>query len=419
MLQLILGVSGTGKTQHLFAQMKARAVQGQKSIFLVPEQFTSTAETMVYTAFGDALCAHINVYSFTSFAEEILKKYGGTAIKTLTDAGRVVLVRRAMDALGDTLETYHRHRRNIGFCSMCADAIKELKTAGATGEVLVNVAEKIGNDGIKLRELGLIFAAYDALLAGNAMDAADRVSVAAARIEPAYLTNQAVFIDNFDGFTAPEYAMLRQLMQAESCTVTLCADTLAEHEGGLGLFSSVRHMAQRLRRIASAAGTIIAAPLHLTQDMRHQNAADLCAVGELLTCGEVQNEIESCNNVYFTPAESLYDECKTVACQMAQLAAQGMRYSDMTVICRSMDAYDAPLRYELSLAGVPYFADEPTTPEHTAPAAFLRAALALVTRGLNSELILRLLKTDLCGFSAQEIATLENYAYTWQLKAAE
>ncbi|MEG2164817.1 MAG: PD-(D/E)XK nuclease family protein [Ruthenibacterium sp.] len=418
-LQLILGVSGTGKTRQVFAQMKARAMQGKKSIFLVPEQFTSTAETMVYTAFGDALCAEVNVYSFTSFAEEILKQYGGTALKTLTDAGRVVLVRRALDSLGDTLETYHRHRRNIGFCSMCADAIKELKTAGATGETLVSVAQKLGNDGIKLRELGLIFAAYDALLAGNAMDSADRVSVAAQRMQPEYLADKAVFIDNFDGFTAPEYRMLKQIVCAESCTVTLCADTLAEHEGGFGLFSSVRRMAQRLRRIAAGAGVSVETPLLLTQDFRHQNAADLRAVGELLTQGALHSELQRVENICFTPADSLYDECKTVACQMAELAAHGMRYSDMTVICRSMSAYTAPMRYELTLAGVPYFADEATTPEHTAPAAFLRAALALAARGLNSELILHLLKTDLCGFSAADIATLENYAYTWQLKAAD
>ncbi|MEG2671963.1 MAG: PD-(D/E)XK nuclease family protein [Ruthenibacterium sp.] len=419
MLQLILGVSGTGKTQRVFAQMKARAMQGEKSIFLVPEQFTSTAETMVYTAFGDALCAQIAVYSFTSFAEEILKQYGGTALKTMTDAGRIVLVRRALDSLGDTLVTYHRHRRSIGFCGMCADAIKELKTAGATGETLVEAASKMGGDGEKLRELGLIFAAYDALLAGNAMDSADRVSVAAQRMMPEYLANTAVFLDNFDGLTAPEYAMLKKLVCAERCTVTLCADTLAEHEGGLGLFSSVRHMAQRLRRIAASAGVTVETPLVLTQDLRHQNAAGLRAVGELLTHGETQSEMHSDGDVFFTPADSLYDACKTAACQMAKLAAEGMRYSDMTIICRSMDAYDAPLRYELALAGVPYFTDEATTPEHTAPAAFLRAALALLTRGLASEWILRLLKTDLCGFSAQDIATLENYAYTWQLKAAD
>lgn len=84
-----------------------------------------------------------------------------------------------------------------------------------------------------------------------------------------------------------------------------------------------------------------------------------------------------------------------------------------------MDAYARAPQYEFALAGIPYFTDETTSPEHTAPAAFFTAALSLLSKGLSTEALLRLLKTDLCGFAPEEIAVLENYAYTWQLKAAD
>ena len=54
MLELVLGVSGTGKTRCVLAEMRRRAEEGEKSILLVPEQFSSSAETMAYTALGDA-----------------------------------------------------------------------------------------------------------------------------------------------------------------------------------------------------------------------------------------------------------------------------------------------------------------------------------------------------------------------------
>ena len=176
MLRLILGISGTGKTGRVLAEMKVRAAARRRSILLVPEQFSSSAETMVYRSLGDAFSACAEVYSFTSFAELVLKTFGGSAVKTLTDAARAVAVRRAMDTLGDELQAYRRHRRSTGFCSMCADAIKELKTAGASPETLLDVARTAGEDGGKLHELGLIFAAYEALIAGSAMDPADRIS---------------------------------------------------------------------------------------------------------------------------------------------------------------------------------------------------------------------------------------------------
>lgn len=248
MLRLILGISGTGKTGRVLAEMKVRAAARRRSILLVPEQFSSSAETMVYRSLGDAFSACAEVYSFTSFAELVLKTFGGAAVKTLTDAARAVAVRRAMDTLGDELQAYRRHRRSTGFCSMCADAIKELKTAGASPETLLDVARTAGEDGGKLHELGLIFAAYEALIAGSAMDPADRISAAALRLDPAFLADKAVFIDNFDGFTAPEYRMLEKLVEAEECTVTLCCDGLSDNEAGLGLFSPVK----KRRRIYGA-----------------------------------------------------------------------------------------------------------------------------------------------------------------------
>ena len=109
-----------------------------------------------------------------------------------------------------------------------------------------------------------------------------------------------------------------------------------------------------------------------------------------------------------------------MACRIASLVRRdGLAYSDIAVICRLLDDYDAPIRYEFGLAGIPYFTDRTETLEYTGVAAFLNAALELLARGISTEPLLRLLKTDLCGYTAQQIAVLENYAYTWRLKAAE
>ena len=53
MLKLVLGGSGSGKTTHLYAQLRARAEAGQPSILLVPEQFTSSTEARLYRELGD------------------------------------------------------------------------------------------------------------------------------------------------------------------------------------------------------------------------------------------------------------------------------------------------------------------------------------------------------------------------------
>ena len=83
MLKLVLGGSGSGKTTLLYARIKARAEAGQRSILLVPEQFTSSTEGRIYRELGDALSGMVESFSFTSLAEKILSTEGGAAVLRL------------------------------------------------------------------------------------------------------------------------------------------------------------------------------------------------------------------------------------------------------------------------------------------------------------------------------------------------
>lgn len=157
MLKLVLGGSGSGKTTLLYSRIKARAEQGRRSILLVPEQFTSSTEGRIYRELGDALSGMVESFSFTSLAERILSAEGGAAVQTLSDAGRAVLVRRALEELQDHVHYYYRHRRSAAFCQMAAQTIDELKSAGLSGAQLAELAPDCGPESGKLSELALIF----------------------------------------------------------------------------------------------------------------------------------------------------------------------------------------------------------------------------------------------------------------------
>ena len=146
---------------------QARAEQGRRSILLVPEQFTSSTEGRIYRELGDALSGMVESFSFTSLAERILSAEGGAAVQTLSDAGRAVLVRRALEELQDHVHYYYRHRRSAAFCQMAAQTIDELKSAGLSGAQLAELAPDCGPESGKLSELALIFQGYETLLAGT------------------------------------------------------------------------------------------------------------------------------------------------------------------------------------------------------------------------------------------------------------
>ena len=96
MLHLLLGPSGSGKSRRMLAELRTRAEQGQRSLLIVPEQFTSSTEGQLYRTLGDTLSAYVESYSFTSLAETLLRRYGGAAVQTLDEAGRALLVRLSL-----------------------------------------------------------------------------------------------------------------------------------------------------------------------------------------------------------------------------------------------------------------------------------------------------------------------------------
>lgn len=418
MLRLLLGISGTGKSSRILHEIKERARQGQQSILIVPEQFTSSTETAIYNLLGDELSGYVTSYSFTSLAEDLLAQYGGAAIKTLTPAGRAVLVRRALEQLGDQVVYYRRHRRSAEFCQMCAEAIDEFKSSGITPARLDELAHGAGVSGDKLEELAGIYAAYEALLAGSAMDPSDRLEMAAKRMQPEFFRDRAVFVDEFDTFNAPKKLLLKEVLcAAPQVTVALCCDGLQDLDDGMGLFSGAKAVAQGLLRLARENGVSCAAPVVMRQDLRHgPGLAQL----NLLLAGQQRKEGAdgpAAEELTLLSAVSRSQEAKAVAAQIRRLAARGVPYREMAVICRRSSDYLPVLRYEFRLAEIPFFCDEATTPEHTAPAQAVRAALGLLRYGVSTTGLMGLVKTGLCDLPEAQQCALENYAYTWNLTA--
>ncbi len=426
MLHLVLGGSGSGKTTLLYRRICARAQQGEKSILIVPEQFTSSTEGRIYRELGDAQSGMVESFSFSSLAEKILSTEGGAAVQTLSDAGRAVLVRRALGELQDNVRYYYRHRRSAAFCQMAAQTIDELKSAGLSGQQLAELAKGCGAESGKLEELALIFQGYETLLARSGMDPSDRLELAGARLEealargtlPEFLRDREVFIDEFDTFNAPKKRLLGAMLAAlPGVTVALCDDGTPLLPGDLSLFSGAKQVAAQLRQLARKNGAEVAAPELLWRDLRHRDAPGLAAVAELLETGRCDPDTPA-GEVRLFAAPSREEEARAAAGAIRRLMRQGVRCSQIAVVCRDIAKYRAAVRYEFRMAEIPLYCDEPTTPEFSAPATAVRALLEIARGADLTENLTTLAKTGLCALQEEQVCALENYAYTWAPTAA-
>ena len=148
----------------------------------------------------------------------------------------------------------------------------------------------------------------------------------------------------------------------------------------MGLFSGAKHVIHTLKRMANDANI----PTHtevLTADRRHAGAPALAELNLLLADPAYTPELTvdpAHPAITYHAAASRQAEAKAVAAEIAARARQGTPYSRMAVICRNADQYLAPLRYEFRLQNIPLFCDEATSPENTAPARAVHAALDLL-----------------------------------------
>lgn len=412
MLTLLLGTAGTGKTTFILKQIKTRAKEGKYSILLVPEQFSAAMEGVLYRFLGDELSMFVTSCSFRTLGERILDTYGGGELPLMSDAGRAVLVRRAMDALEpEALGKFGGQKRSAAFCAACADVIQEMKTAGVSPDLM----HKAGSAQPRLRQLSLIYSGYESLLHNTALDPADRLTIAAEKVQQDFFEEKEIFADGFDGFTAPQYKMLERMVSAEAnLTVGLCCASLA---GGEPLFLPAQQTAQRLSRMASRVGSQTKIK-KLEQDVRHSNSKGMLQLTQALTDNLPLNAPPQ--DVWVTPTENHWQQAKQAAVIVAQKAREGVPYHKMVVVCRDKEPYAAAFRWECNLLQIPLFEDEPALLQFSPCASFLKAAVNIARRGINGENVLELLKTGLVAETTiEQIALLENYMQVWYMKSAD
>ena len=72
-LQFIFGRPASGKTYTVLNKIKELTEQGEKSVLIVPEQFTFESEKAVIENIGDKAALYVTVASFTRLYEENLE----------------------------------------------------------------------------------------------------------------------------------------------------------------------------------------------------------------------------------------------------------------------------------------------------------------------------------------------------------
>ena len=408
MLQILIGRAKTGKSDAVLRRIRELG-DGTRQILLVPEHASHQAEVDLCRVCGPTASRHAEVLSFRRLAERVLALTGGAAQVALDAGGKLLTLQKALLEVAPELTVYRRPSRKSAFLQQMLDLFDELRCYEVTPEVLYRESREIGGaTRDKLRDLSLLYGAYEARLRRPGLDARDRMTRLCDNLEDSrYACGKDIFIDGFTYFNAQERRALGVLLrQARSVTVTLLGEEHSREE----IFEPSLKTLGQLRRLAAENGCPV--------EVRERRAAEDSALGHLERhfFGDTVPYGGPCGAIRLREADTAFSEVEQAAADILRLAAEGKcRYRDVTVAVRNLGDYAGTIETVFERYGIPAYLSRRSDILEKPAVSLLTGVLAAIGNGYEYDDMFRWLKTGLAGLTAEECDVLENYVLKWEI----
>ncbi len=413
MLTLLYARAGRDIRGELLERMGASPAR--RRLLIVPEQYSHESERAMCAALGGGTLMDCEVLSFTRLAGRLTDFAGGGAAPMLDAGGRMLLMYAALRQVADALAAYRAPSRKPAFLTGLLATVDECRSYRVEPEALMAAGEELGGrQGDKLKDLGLIYAAYRALEARGAADPRGRLDRLAVQLEDTrWGAGMAFYVYGFTDFTPQEERVLAALMAQGELTVALvCADG----DDPSGIFQPALRCARRLDRLARRDAVPVREETLDRPLPRHPSLAFL--EEHLFGSGPDAPWAGACA-VTRVSAAAPRQEVEWCAAEILRLLREeGYRCRDIAVCARRLDGYGELIDSVFSRYGVPVFRSAMEDILEKPVLALVTSALAAAGSDYPYEELFRYLKTGLTGLDDEERDLLENYALTWDLKGS-
>lgn len=426
----------TGRNHLLFPALTAllrdamRRGDAEAHIVVVPRQLTLQTERALLAALELQGSFDLQVLSPARLCARVFEAAGRPEGVRVDERGRVMLVRRAVEAAGDRLRLYADANRRRGFADRCARQLELIRQAELGPERLRFCAEESGGMlGMKLMDLAAILEEYEALIDGRFQDGESEFGHAAALAKDAdFLRRADVWFYGFDQ-TPPT---LHALMGAVGAA---CPDTgvflplendpdAPDYDCFLPMEHALRRLWEAARRAGAEVERVRLAPedgpsdaMRLPAPPQHPELALLAR--ELFAFpARPSADPNPPRRVQAATLRNPTEECRFAAALCRRLAMRrGWRWNDMQIVCRDLEAYHQPLREAFRAYGVPLFLSSSRPAARHPLAEALVSALRLAESSALPEDALALLHSGYAPVDPDEADRLSNHAVKYGLRA--
>ncbi len=421
-LQFIFGPSGSGKSYHLYHHIIEESIHhpDRNYIVLVPEQFTMQTQKDLVSMHPRHGIMNIDILSFGRLACRVFEETGGDMLPVLDDEGKNLILRKIAGDYEDELCVLKGNMKKLGYISEVKSVISEFTQYDIGEEELDQVMESIGEDSrlyYKLKDIQVLYRGFTDYLREKYITKEELLDVLSRMVEKSeILKNSTVVLDGFTGFTPVQNRLILELLL--HCRKLMVTVTMDEREDPYiyshpyQLFALSKHMTASLVKLAREHKIELEEPVCKYTDPPYrfrENAALAFLERNLFRYGAGVFEEEQ-DSIGIRAARNPREEALSAAGEIRRMVRQeGLRFREIGVIVSDMEVYGDYLKRAFDLYDIPVFMDHKRNILLNSFVEYIRSLLNMAEQNLTYESVFRFLRTDLAGFTRDEVDELENY----------
>lgn len=416
-------ITGAGNINHQAAMIQT-ALEWLKEpdyevFFLVPNYNKFERELEILSSLKQAIgkthfsTIRSQVYSFHRLAWYFLQRTGQLGKQPITEAGALLLMRKVLIKCEPELLLYRSEIGQSGFIMQLLDLYQEFQLGNIDfeqlvipeGDTAIEVTNRERNFQMKLRELQIIFNAYESELHARELQVEQPLPLLTNylnHLAEDSLKKTLFIVSGFSNFSAQEHGLLQSLMSKSNLCIDLLIDTPHEQTEVLDLFFDGKETYQHLKSAAQAQQI----PVYF--DQKGEKLTEVTPSYHVLEAywrnSHVQNQtIEHSVDDFLEiwQAQTPIEELRQIAVEIKRLMVQShktnrpLAYRDIQLVTLNPKVYYPLIPVIFKEMGLPYYLDETKQMDQHPLIEFIDSLLALPKYHYRLKDIFRFLRSEL------------------------
>ncbi len=436
-LQLILGPSGGGKSQYMYQRIIEESLEHPELnyILLVPEQYSMALQRKMVMLHPGRGTMNIDVIGFNRLAYRVFDELNIKPAKVLEDFGKSMLVRQVAGKVGKELSMYKNCLNKPGFIDEVKALMSELFQYDVSREKLKQVIETLENEEEestllqKLRDMSIIFQAFDEKIKEEYIVAEQLIEILAAHIADSNLIKKSVVVmDGFTGFTPIQLKLIDTLL---SCALKVYSihtidkpayykKKVSQHE----LFYLTTKTISDLRELAIKKGIVIEDDVLIGFDEPKRwdsSKLDMVHLEKNLFRYPYKKYNDEPDNIKLIAFNNPRMQIEGIATEIYDLVKnQGFRYKDIAVISGNFQGNISIIERVFPMYNIPFFMDYTRPIKNNPYVDSIGYILRIVEENFSYDSVFSFAKSGVVeDISDEDIELMENYVLARGIKGAK